>query len=81
MCQGYGHVALNCPNCKSVTIFNGEIHEIFDEESEDIHESFEEETMGEPIYDEEYVGIDFCEVFKEEGNDDPIYDDEHVWSR
>ena len=33
--------------------------------------------MGEPIYDEEYVGIDFHEVFKEEKTNDPIYDDEH----
>jgi len=64
-------------NCKAVTIFNGEIHEIFEEEREDIDESFEEETMGEPIYDEEYVGADICEVFEEEGNIDPIYDDEY----
>jgi len=34
--------------------------------------------MGEPIYDEEYVGADICEVFEEEGNIDPIYDDEYV---
>ena len=33
--------------------------------------------MGEPIYDEEYVGVDFCEVFEEEGKGDPIYDDEY----
>jgi len=65
-------------NCKAVTIFNGEIHEIFEEEREDIDESFEDETMGEPIYDEEYVGDDFCEVFEEEGKRDPIYDDEYV---
>lgn len=54
------------------------IDEIFEEEREDIHELFEEEIMGEPIYDEEYVGADTCEVFEEEGNGDPIYDDEYV---
>jgi len=25
LCQGYGHVALDCPNRKSITIFNWEI--------------------------------------------------------
>jgi len=33
--------------------------------------------MGEPINDEEYVGVDFHEMFKEEGNIDPIDDDEY----
>jgi len=75
MCQGYGHMVLDCPNCKSITIFNREIHEIFEEERENIYEQFEEETMGEPIYDEEYVGVDICEVFEEERNGDPIYDE------
>jgi len=65
MCQGYGHIALDCPNHKSITIVNGGIHDIFEEEREDIHESFEAETIGEPIYDEEYVGADYCEVFEE----------------
>jgi len=51
MCQGYGHIAIDC--------VNGEINTIFEEEREDIHESFEEETMGEPIYDDEYVGVGF----------------------
>jgi len=31
--------------------------------------------MGEPIYDEEYVGVDFCDVFEEDGKWDPIYDE------
>ena len=34
--------------------------------------------MGKPIYDEEYVGVDFRKVFQEEGNRDPIYDDEYI---
>jgi len=51
LCQGYGCIALDCPNHKSITIFNGEIDEIFEEETEDIPEPFEEETMREPIYD------------------------------
>jgi hypothetical protein len=78
ICQGYGHIALDCVNRKVITIVNGEINNIFEEEREDIHESFEEETMGEPIYDEEYVGADICEVFEEERKGDPIYDDEYV---
>jgi len=65
MCQGYGHIALDCVNRKVVTIVNREINNIFEEEKEDIHELFEEDTMGEPIYDEEYVGADICEVFEE----------------
>jgi hypothetical protein len=77
LCQGYGHIALDCPNHKSIAIFNGEIDESFEEEKEDIHEAFEEESIGEPIYDEEYVGADIFEVFKEEGNKDRIYDDEY----
>jgi len=77
ICEGYGHIAIDCVNPKVVTIFNGEIHGTFEEEREDIDESFEE-TMGEPIYDEEYVGVDFREVFKEDGERDPIYDDEYV---
>jgi len=78
MFQGYGHIALDCVNRKVVTIVNGEINKIFEEEREDIHEPFEEETMGEPIYHEEYVGVDFCEVFEKNGKGDPIYDKEYV---
>jgi len=77
-CQGYGHITLDCVNRKVVTIANREINTIFEEEKEDIHESFEEESMGEPIYDEEYVGADICEVFKEKRNEYTIYDDEYV---
>jgi len=65
-------------NHKVITIVNGEINNIFEEEKEEIYESFEEETMREPIYDEEYVGADICEVFEEEGKGDPVYDDEYV---
>jgi hypothetical protein len=75
ICQGYGHIALDCVNRKVITIVNGEINNIFEEEREDIHESFEEETMGEPIYDEEYVGANLCEVSEEKGKGDPIYDE------
>jgi hypothetical protein len=74
MCQGHGHIALDCVNRKVITIINGEINNIFEEEKEEIHESFEEEIMREPIYDEEYVGANIREVFKEERNGDPIYD-------
>ncbi|KEH24158.1 hypothetical protein MTR_7g105270 [Medicago truncatula] len=75
MCQGYGHIAIDCVNYKAVTIVNREINNIFGEEKEDIPELFEDETMGEPIYDEGYVGSDICEVFEEEGKGDPIYDE------
>jgi len=78
MSQGYGHISLDCPNLKSIIMINREIHDIFEEEKEDIPESFEEEIMGEPIYDEEYVGADICELFKENGKRDQIYDDEYV---
>jgi len=78
MCQGYGHITLDCVNRKVITIVNGKINNIFEEEKEDIHELFEDETMGEPIYDEEYVVADICEVFEEDGKRDPIYDDEDV---
>jgi hypothetical protein len=46
MCQGYGHIAFDCVNRKVVNIVNGEINNIFEEEKEDIHESFGEESMG-----------------------------------
>jgi len=80
MCQGYGHIALDCPNRKSIIMINREIHDIFEEEKEDIPESFEEETMGEPIFDEKYV--DFHDAFEEMEKEDPIYheyglDDNH----
>jgi len=78
MCQGYGHIALDCVNHKVITNINREINNIFEEEKEDIHESFEEETMGEPIYDEEYVGSDICEVFEEERKGDPIHHKEYI---
>jgi len=78
MCQGYGHIALDCVNCKVVIIINEDIKNIFEEEKEDIQGSFEEEAMGEPISNEEYVGADIREVFEEKRNEDPIYDDEYV---
>ncbi|RHN65710.1 putative transcription factor interactor and regulator CCHC(Zn) family [Medicago truncatula] len=74
-CQEYGHIALDCVNRKVFTIVNEGINTIFEEERENIQESFEEETMREPIYDEEYVGVDFCEECEEEGKGDPIYDE------
>jgi len=64
MCQWHGCITLDCVNHKVITNVNGEINNIFEEEREDIHESFEEETMGELIYNEEYVGADICEVFE-----------------
>ncbi|KEH30887.1 hypothetical protein MTR_4g085060 [Medicago truncatula] len=75
--RGVTDITLDCVNRKVVIIFNGEILDIFEEEKEEIQESFEGESMGKPIYDEEYVGADICEVFEEEGNIDLIYDDEH----
>ncbi|AES75827.2 hypothetical protein MTR_6g060120 [Medicago truncatula] len=45
-------IALDCVNRKVVTIFNGEIHDIFEEEKEEIQESFEGGSLGERIYDE-----------------------------
>jgi len=51
-CQGYGHIALDCLNHKLFIIVNEEINNIFEDEKEDIHESFEAKTMREPIYDE-----------------------------
>jgi hypothetical protein len=78
MCQGYGQISLDCVNLKVTTVINGDIRNFFEEEKEDIHESFEEEVMGESIYDEEYVCDDICEVFDEEGKGDPVYDDEDI---
>nr|ABD32742.1 Zinc finger, CCHC-type [Medicago truncatula] len=26
LCQGYGHIALDCPNCKSITINDGDLN-------------------------------------------------------
>jgi len=57
-CQGFGHIASDCPNPKTMTIIKGEIHEASEEEEEDIHEALEEDEMGEPIYDEEPVLAD-----------------------
>jgi len=54
--QGFGHIASDCPNRKTITIIKGEIHEASEEE--DIHEALDEEEMGEPKYDEELVLAD-----------------------
>ena len=59
-------------------IFDRIHNKIFEAEREDIHESFEDEIMRKPIYDEEYVGVEFREVYKKEGRRDPIYDHENV---
>jgi len=72
------HIALDCVNHKVFTIVNGEINNIFEEEKEDTHELLEDKTMREPIYDEEYVGVDFRDVFEEKVKEDLIYDDEFV---
>ena len=78
MCQGYGRIALDCVNRKVIIVINGEINNIFEDEKEDIHESFKEESMGELIYDEKYVGVNIHEVIEKEDNGEPIYDEEYV---
>jgi len=55
-CQGFVHIASDCPNRKTITIIKGEIHEASEEE--DIHEALKQEEMGEPIYDKESVLAD-----------------------
>jgi len=74
MCQGYVHIALDCPNQNPSPLLI-EIHEIFEEEKQDTHELFEDKAMGEPVYDEEYVDVDFHDVVEEKEKGDPIYDE------
>ena len=66
MCQGYGHIALDCVNHTVVIVVNGELNNIFEEEIEDIQESFQEEMMGEPIFDEEYLPAEYGETLEVE---------------
>ena len=66
MCQGYGHIALDYVNHIVVTVVNGEINNIFQQEIEDIQESFQEEMMGEPIFDEEYLPAEYGESLEVE---------------
>lgn len=59
-CQGFGHIASDCPNRKTITIIKGEIHEVFEEGEE--AEAYAEEEEVEPVYDEEYVPADYGET-------------------
>ena len=58
-CQGFGHIASNCPTRRTITIIKGSAYEIYDEE-EALEES-EKET--EPTYDEEFTPADHGESF------------------
>ncbi|GKV43369.1 hypothetical protein SLEP1_g50669 [Rubroshorea leprosula] len=50
-CQGFDHIALNCPNRRIITIIGGEIHEVLDGEAEkeisdEIKPQLEEELIA-----------------------------------
>jgi hypothetical protein len=51
-CQGFGHIDLDCPNRKVVTIIAGEAYELSDEELEDV----------EPVYDKEITPANYGEL-------------------
>lgn len=56
-CQGFGHIASNCPTRRTITIVKGEAYEMSEEE--ETAREIEEEI--EPVYDEEYVPADHGE--------------------
>ena len=56
-CQGFGHIASNCPTRRTITIIKGTSYEISDEE--EAPEESEKET--EPTYDEEFTPADHGE--------------------
>ena len=49
-CQGFGHIASDCPNRRVITIIEGEAYEVSEEE--------QEAEVAEPVYDEEYTPAD-----------------------
>lgn len=58
-CQGFGHIASNCPNRRTITIIRGEAYEVSDEE--ETREEPEGEYNTDPIYDEEVTVADHGE--------------------
>ena len=50
-CQGFGHIASNCPTRRTITIIKGEAYEATEEE--EAQEEPEREEELEPVYDEE----------------------------
>jgi hypothetical protein len=53
-CQGFGHIASDCPTRRTITIIKGEAYE----EHEEIRDDLEKEEESEPVYDEELVVAD-----------------------
>jgi len=58
-CQGFGHIASNCPTRRTITIIKGEAYEEVDEETNRDEPEKEEEL--DPIYDEELIVADLGE--------------------
>lgn len=58
-CQGFGHIASNCPTRRTITIIKGEAYEDVDEETN--RDEPEKEEVLEPIYDEELIVADHGE--------------------
>ncbi|GKV42421.1 hypothetical protein SLEP1_g49829 [Rubroshorea leprosula] len=56
-CQGFGHIASNCPNRRVVTIIEGEIHEA----SEDETEKEQNDETESPQLEEELIPADHGE--------------------
>ncbi|GLU23899.1 hypothetical protein SLE2022_398740 [Rubroshorea leprosula] len=56
-CQGFGHIAANCPNRRVVTIIGGEIHEA----SEDEAEKEQNDETESPQLEEELIPADHGE--------------------
>ncbi|GKV45251.1 hypothetical protein SLEP1_g52360 [Rubroshorea leprosula] len=55
-CQGFGHIASDCPNRRIITIIGGEIHEVLDGEAE---KKISDEI--EPQLEEELIAADHVE--------------------
>ncbi|XP_027362462.1 uncharacterized protein LOC113870064 [Abrus precatorius] len=57
-CQGYGHIASDCPNRRVVTIIEGEAYEASKEESE----FYQNDFNSPPVFDEELTPADHREA-------------------
>jgi hypothetical protein len=56
-CQGFGHIASNCPTRRTITIIKGEAYELSEEE-----EILKDLKDVEPLYDEELTAADHGEL-------------------
>ena len=58
-CQGFGHIASNCPTRRTITIIKGEAYE--EDEEETTRDEHEKDVELEPVYDEEFIVVDHGE--------------------